>query len=170
MTQMHGKLSKLKKRVTNEIGTILIILGCALSTACILFIAWKIFYDSPKFRMLKWLHSPGEAPSLEGGFLLLLALVGLAFGALLRDMHILIIGYLISQILSLLFASFFGFYYNWFVRGACADPIWGSVPFAWEYVFFMVLTDMFRMIFPLASVYCFLSAIFGNLLINFIRK
>ncbi|MHA1832408.1 MAG: hypothetical protein ACTSV7_00325 [Candidatus Baldrarchaeia archaeon] len=147
----------------------IVTLGWTLSLTVIVFLTWKIFYSTEKYQVLKWIHSPGEAPSLEGYSLFSLVIISFIFGALLPEIHSLILGYIVSQVLSLILASFCGFYYNWFIRGVCNDPLYSSVPFAWEYIYILALTDVFRMMFPIASVYCFVAAICGNLLINWMK-
>lgn len=165
----HDRLFSFKETLSNRKGTVIATLGWTLTVTSIIFLSWKIFYDAPKYQVLKWLHSPGEAPSLEGCFLLLLLIISFVFGILLTDIRSLILGFLASQLVSLMLASVCGFCFNWFIRGACNDPLYASVPFAWEYIFFLAFVDVFRMMFPLVSVYCFIGAIFGNLLISWFR-
>jgi len=165
-----SRLSTIKEIFRSRKIDIISTLGWTLSVTAIVFLTWENFYNAPKYQLLKWIHSPGEAPSLGGYPILFLVIFSFIFGALLSEIRSLIFGYLASQVLSLLLASFCGFYYNWFIRGACNDPLYGSTPFAWEYIYFLAFIDVFRMMFPLASVYCFIAAVCGNLLINWLKN
>jgi len=170
--KMRSKLPMVEKvshwRENELLFKILVILGWTLSLTSVVFLNWKIFYDAPKYQALMWFHSPGEGPSLRGYSLLLMSSISLVFGALV-DIRGLTWGFLISQILLLITGSLCAFCYNWFIRGVCEDPLFASTPYAWEFVFFLALADIFRMIFPIAAVYCLIGALFGNLLRNWLK-
>ena len=157
------RLLRIREILKNNKKSILITLVWTIAITGVIFYSWVIFYSAPKFQNLGWLHSPGEAPAIQGSDLLLLLIISVVFGFLLSGICTMVCGYLVSQILSFILGVLSAFSYNWFIRGAC-ESWYASIPYGWEYVLFLSVIDVFRMMFPLGVIYCFVGAIIGNLL------
>ena len=91
-----SKLSTIKETFQSRKIDIISTLGWILSVTAVVFLTWENFYNAPKYQLSKWIHSPGEAPSLEGYPILLLVIFSFIFGALLSEIRSLIFAYLAS--------------------------------------------------------------------------
>jgi hypothetical protein len=157
---MNAKLANLIR--TNKEELIVTAFWITIVSAVVIVSYYWIYVTTPwGYWGTAFSESPWEGPSIGIIGLIVLAISSFTAGCIINDSRSLILAYSSTTIISFLIAVAFSFSYVWLVLNY---QVTGVIPYAWEYVLYMAVVNVFRMFFPTALFTCLFGVAFGAIM------
>lgn len=139
---------------------IAVIIAWSVAVALLIINTYNNFYaESILLSYHKIAYLPYEGPTFTGVDLLLLAAISFFAGIVLTDVKSIIYGFFTNIFLSFTLASAYVFTYIWFVLEY--ERSLSQIAFGWEDAAFLAMVNVFRFVFPMGILFCFLGITIG---------
>jgi hypothetical protein len=138
---------------------IAVIIAWSVAVALLIINTYNIFYTESFLAQRQIAYLSYTGPTFTEIDLLLLAVISFFAGIVLTDVKSIIYGFFTNILLSFTLASAYVFTYIWFVLEY--ERSLSQIAFGWEDAAFLAMVNVFRFIFPMGILFCFLGITIG---------
>jgi len=138
---------------------LVMILAWSFAVALVLIKTYNIFYAESFLSQRKIAYLSYKGPTFTELDLLILVAVSFIVALMLKDIRSIIYGFFTTILGSFTISSIYVFAYIWFVLDFVGSH--GAIPWGWEDAVFLAVVNVFRFIFPMGILCCFIGITIG---------
>lgn len=138
---------------------LIVILAWSFAVSLVLIKTYNIFYAGSFLFQRKIAYLSYKGPTFTELDLLILIAISFVVAMMLKDISSIIYGFFTTILGSFTISSIYVFAYIWFVLDFVGSQ--GAIPWGWEDAAFLAIVNVFRFIFPMGILCCFIGITIG---------